>query len=330
MILISNIARRLGHALGLLIAVLILNFILIHMAPGDVAQVIAGDMGGVTEEILADIRSQYGLDLPFYEQLGLYLGKVAMLDFGHSFFYNQPVLHLIGARVPATLLLVISALVLSVVIGTAMGVAAARRPNSMFSHLVTLIAVGGYSAPVFWIGIMLLILFASILPWFPVAGMYDAAVQYESNLEFIVDVLRHLTLPVFTLALIYLGQYSRLARGSMLEVLGADYIRTARAKGLAEWRVVYKHALRNAVLPVITMAGMQFSQLFAGAILVETVFNWPGLGRLAFDAIVGRDYPTVLGILFFSALIVIVANLLTDLCYRLVDPRIRIGKQGGR
>lgn len=323
---IVGIARRILHALILLIAVIVLNFVLMRLAPGDVAQVIAGQMGGVTEEILADIRAQYGLDKSIAEQLFIFLGRFARLDFGDSYFYNQPVLKLIFGRVPATLLLVLSALIFSTTIGTIIGVISARRPHSFLSHLVTFISVGGYSMPVFWLGIMLLILFASIIPIFPTAGMYDAAKEVGA-LGYLVDVLHHLVLPAFTLAFIYLGQYSRLARGSMLETLNADYIRTARAKGLKEKLVIYKHALRNAVLPVVTMAGLQFSQLFAGAILVETVFNWPGLGRLAFEAILNRDYPTVLGLLFFSALIVVVANLLTDFCYRLIDPRITLDDQ---
>jgi peptide/nickel transport system permease protein len=320
------IVRRIANALILLSAVIILNFLLLRLAPGDVAQVIAGEMGGVTEEILADIRAQYGLDKSIIEQLFIFLQRFAVLDFGQSYFYNQPVIDLILARVPATLLLVLSSLVASVVVGTIIGIISARRPNSPLSHLVTLISVGGYSMPVFWMGMMLLILFASTFPIFPTAGMYDVAKEV-GTIGFIADVVHHLVLPAFTLAFIYLGQYSRLARGSMLEILDADYIRTARAKGLKENVVIYKHGLRNAVLPVVTMAGLQFSQLFAGAILVETVFNWPGLGRLAFEAILNRDYPTVLGLLFFSSLIVVLANLVTDFCYRLIDPRITLGEQ---
>jgi peptide/nickel transport system permease protein len=319
-----HIAERILHALILLTAVVVLNFLLMHLAPGDVAQVIAGEMGGITEELLAQIRAQYGLDKSFAEQLYLHLSRMAQLDFGHSYFYNRPVIELIGQRVPATLLLVLSAMGLAVVAGTVLGVISARRPNSLFSHFLTVIAIGGYSTPVFWLGIVLLVLFASYIPLFPVGGMYDAAALDTGVVAYVIDVARHMVLPVFTLGFIYLAQYSRLARGSMLETLGADYVRTARAKGLSENVVVYKHALRNAILPVVTMAGLQFSQIFAGAILVETVFSWPGLGRLAFEAIVGRDYPTVLGLLFFSALIVVIANLLTDLCYRLIDPRIRL------
>jgi peptide/nickel transport system permease protein len=171
---------------------------------------------------------------------------------------------------------------------------------------------------------MLLILFASWIPLFPVSGMYDISGPRE-GLTYVLDVLHHLVLPVVTLSTIYLAIYSRLARASMLDVLGADYIRTARAKGLRQGKVIYKHALRNAVLPVVTYAGLQFSHLLSGAVLVETVFSWPGLGTLAFDSLLRRDSPTLLGILFFSALIVIVVNLLTDLSYRLIDPRIRSG-----
>ncbi len=317
------IAAKVLAALGLLLSVLVLNFILIRLAPGDVAQVIAGDMGGVTKEILDGIRRQYGLDRSMPEQLWIFLSGYARLDFGQSYFYNKPVLTLIWSRVPATLLLVIVSLLLAVVIGVVLGVMTARRPRSLLSHLITMLSVGGYSIPPFWLGIVLLVVFAALVPLFPAGGMYDPIVS--GAWHHALDVAHHMVLPVFTLSVIYVGQYSRLSRASMLEALGADYVRTARAKGISENKVVYKHALRNALLPVITMAGLQFSQIFAGAILVETVFNWPGLGRLAFDAILGRDYPTLLGILFFSALIVVIANLLTDICYRLVDPRIKLG-----
>ena len=322
--LLRVVARRAANAAGLLLAVLILNFALIHLAPGDPAEVIAGEMGGATEEMLRDIRRTYGLDRPFHEQLGLYLGKVARGDLGHSFYFDGPVTGLILERLGATLLLVVTALVLAILLGTFLGVVAAQRPHGWLSHLVTVLALVGYSAPVFWTGIMLLIGFASLIPLFPVSGMYDVTAPSDT-LSRTLDILHHLVLPVVTLSTIYLAFYSRLARASMLDVLGADYIRTARAKGLSRFVVVYKHALRNAVLPVVTFAGLQFAQLLSGAVLVETVYSWPGLGTLAFDSILRRDSPTLLGILFFSALVVIVINLLTDLLYRLIDPRIRGG-----
>ena len=224
---------------------------------------------------------------------------------------------------PATLLLVLSAVLAAFGIGTTLGVLASRRPNGLLSQAITVISLVGFAAPVFWTGIMLIILLASVFPLFPIAGMRAVDAGPSGGLADLLDVLHHLVLPTLTLALVYVAQYCRLARASMLDVLGSDYIRTARAKGLAERVVLYKHALRNAVLPVVTMLGLQFGNLLAGAVLVETVFNWPGLGRLAFESVLRRDYPTILGVLLFSSIIVIVMNQLTDLAYRLIDPRIR-------
>ena len=327
MALLGHLLQRLLWALGLLVAVVVLNFLLIQLAPGDPAEVIAGEMGGATEEMLAEIRARYGLDQPLPVQLWRYVSRAARGDLGRSLFFDAPVTTLILERMPATVLLVLSSLLVSVLVGTWLGVLAARNPRGWLSQSITVLALVGYSAPVFWTGILLLLLFALAIPIFPASGMSDVTREL-SALGRVLDVLHHLVLPTLTLAIIYLAQYSRLARASMLEVLGMDYIRTARAKGLAEPTVVYKHALRNAILPVVTIAGLQFSQLLSGAVLVETVFNWPGLGRLAFDSILRRDHPVVLGILFCSALLVVVANILTDLCYRLVDPRIRVGGAG--
>ena len=327
MSIVTLLVRRGGNGLALLLAVLILNFTLIHIAPGDVADTIAGDMGGADAEVMAKIRSDYGLDRPFHEQLFAYVAKLGRGDLGYSFFFNQPVTELLLERLPATLLLVLSAQVLAIMVGTVLGVIAARRPNGLLSHGVTIFALLGFSAPVFWTGIMLIILFCSIFPIFPVAGMVDVTVEGGWFVK-TLDVLYHLFLPMVTLASIFLALYSRLARASMLDVLGTDYVRTAQAKGLSEFQVVYKHALRNALGPVVTLAGLQFSGIVSGAVLVETVFSWPGLGTLAFQAITARDAPMVLGILFFSSLVVIVANLVTDLVYSLIDPRIRIGHRG--
>lgn len=318
-------AQRIVYGALLLLAVIVLNFVLIHLAPGDPAEVIAGQMGGATPELLASLRTAYGLDQPLYQQLWIYLSRIIHGDLGYSFFFNAPVADLILQRVPATLLLVMVAISLALVVGTALGVAAARRPNGAVSHIVTVLALAGYAAPVFWTGIMLLILFASILPIFPVSGMRSIGSD-AGPFGQAMDIAHHLVLPAFTLAIIYIAQFSRLSRASMLDVLGSDYIRTARAKGLSETKVVYKHALRNALLPVITIAGLHVANMLAGAVLVETVYNWPGMGRLAFESILRRDHPTILGILFFSALLVILANILTDLSYRLIDPRIKAGQ----
>ncbi|MEK9596030.1 MAG: ABC transporter permease [Rhodospirillaceae bacterium] len=316
--------QRVGYAAVLLFAVLVLNFALMHLAPGDIADTIAGDMGGADAEVMAEIRRSYGLDLPVWEQLIKYLGGVLHFDLGYSFYFNTPVVTLLLERVPATLLLVVAAQILAISVGVLLGVIAARQPNGMASHVVTLIALFGFSAPVFWTGIMLLITFSLWVPIFPVAGMQDVTID-GNWFERMLDVGRHLVLPVITLASVFLALYSRLCRASMLEVLGSDYIRTARAKGLSSREVVVKHALKNALNPVVTLAGLQFSAVVSGAVLVETVFSWPGLGTLALQSIIARDTPTILGILFFSALVVVVANLLTDLVLRMIDPRIRSG-----
>lgn len=315
------ILARLASILGLLFAVVALNFILIQFAPGDPVEVIVGEMGGASEELIAQLRAEYGLDKPVLVQLGIYLGKIVTGDFGFSIYYQQPVLSLILQRLPATVLLMISSLTVAVTVGTVLGIFSAKNPKGLLSHFVTVFSLAGYSAPVFWTGLMLLILFSSVVPLFPVSGMVSVR-GVDGLIEYILDVAHHLVLPTITLASIYIALYSRLARASMLDVLGADYIRTARAKGLSERQVTYGHALRNGLIPVVTMLGLQMGQLLAGAVLVETVFNWPGLGRLAYESILRRDYPTLLAILFFSAVIVVVANLLTDLAYGKIDPRI--------
>ena len=320
--LIFTFLRKIIYSILLLLAVIILNFLLLHLAPGDPVETLVGEMGGATPELIAQLRADYGLDRSLPIQLLSYIGRMAIGDLGDSFAYDEPVVSLILGRLSATLILVLSALILSIVCGTLLGIIAAQKPKSLFSHFVTVISLAGYAAPVFWTGIMLLILFSYLIPLFPSFGMSEVGMA-GTNLDRFLDVFKHLVLPAVTLASIYLAVYSRMARASMMDVLGSDYIRTARSKGLSEVVVVYKHALKNAVLPVVTMAGLQFSQLIAGAVVVETVFSWPGMGHLAFEAILRRDHPLLLGILFFSTLIVIVVNLLTDMSYRLLDPRIK-------
>ena len=315
--------RRLVWAAGLLVAVLAINFMLIHAAPGDPASVIAGEMCGGDEAVMASIRKAYGLDQPLPVQFVTYIGKSLQGDLGQSYTYSRPVSGLILDRIGPTILLVLTALIFAIVVGTLLGVFASRRPDSFASGAVTILSLVGYAMPVFWTGILLVILFGKVWPIMPIAGMRDVRQFGVGGWSAVVDVLHHLVLPALTLTIIYLAQYSRLARASMLEVLGSDYIRTARAKGLSEWVVTFKHALRNALMPVVTIAGLQFGNLISGAVLVETVFSWPGLGTLALEAILGRDYPTLLGVLTFSSMLVIAANLVTDLSYRWIDPRLR-------
>ena len=318
-----TVLRRLALAAGLVLAVLAVNFTLIHAAPGDPAQVIAGEMGGADEATMVAIRKTYGLDKPLLQQFATYIGKSVQGDLGVSYTFNRPVAELILGRLGPTILLVLTALLSAIVLGTLLGVWASRRPDSIGSGAITIFSLIGYSMPVFWTGILLVILFGKIWPIMPIAGMQDVRMIGVGGWAHWLDVAHHLVLPAATLGIIYLAQYSRLARTSMLEVLGSDYIRTARAKGLGEARVTFKHALRNAMVPLVTIAGLQFGNLISGAVLVETVFSWPGLGTLALDAILGRDYPTLLGVLTFSAMMVIVANLITDLSYRWIDPRLR-------
>lgn len=319
----SYVLRRVGYGLLLMLCVVVLNFLLIRLAPGDPAMVIAGEMGGASEEMLAAIREDYGLNEPVMTQLAIYIGNVLRGDLGRSFFFDRPVAELIAQRIGPTILLVIVAQLISILLGVFLGVLAARKPNGVMSGFVSVFATIGYAVPVFWTGIMLIILFASVFPVFPAEGMQSVRLRDAGLLVKALDIAHHLVLPAFTLAVIYLAQYARLSRASMLEVLGSDYIRTARAKGASERKVLFRHALRNAALPILTVAGLQFGNLISGALLVETVFNWPGMGRLAFDSILRRDYPTIMGVLFFASAMVVVANLLTDFSYRLADPRLR-------
>ncbi len=318
---VSIIFQRLLYAALLLTAVLVLNFSMMHLAPGDIADTIAQANGGADAEVMEQIREDYGLDQPFPIQLAKYVGGVLSFDLGYSFFYNQPVTTLIFEKLPATLLLVITSQLLALVVGVLLGVFSARNPKGASSYFVTLFALFGYSAPVFWTGILLLIAFSLKIPILPVAGMRDVTIEGGFFIH-ALDIARHMVLPVITLSSIFLALYSRLCRASMMEVLGSDYIRTAKAKGLSDAQVTYKHALKNSMSPVVTLAGIQFSAVVSGAVLVETVFSWPGLGSLALQSIVARDTPTILGILFFSALVVIVGNLLTDLVLRMIDPRV--------
>jgi len=315
---------RIGYGLLLLLAVLVLNFALISVAPGDIADSIAGDMGGADASVIAEIRARYGLDQPFLVQLWRYMSGVFRLDLGYSYFFDTPVTALVLERLPATLLLVFSSQIVAIVLGTLLGVMAAKNPNGLLNTFVTFLSLFGFAAPVFWTGILLIIAFVAIIPVFPVGGMRDVTVEGGFIVQ-TLDIIHHLILPMVTLASIYLALYSRLARASMLEVMGADYVRTARAKGVPERTVLYKHALRNALGPVITVAGLQFASVISGAVVVEAVFSWPGLGTLALQSILARDTPTIMGILFFSSLVVIVFNILTDIALRFVDPRIKAG-----
>jgi len=320
--ILLSYSKQVLYSIILLLCVVIFNFVLIHMAPGDAVTAMIGDMGGATPKMIADLRANYGLDQSFFTQLYTYVFKMMRGDLGMSFTHNQPVLDLILDHLPATILLVVSSLTLALFFGTLLGIIAAQKPNSPLNHAVTVFSLSGMASPVFWTGIILLLLSSFYIPIFPSNGMKTIGFR-GSLLASWADILHHLVLPAITLASVDLAIYRRMARASMQDGLGADYIKTARSKGLSERTVVYKHALKNALLPVVTFAGFQFGQLIAGAVVVETVFSWPGIGLLIVNSIMRRDYPLLLGILFFSVLVVVICNLLTDLSYRLLDPRIK-------
>ena len=316
------ILRRFLQAIPVVIGIVVLNFTLLHLAPGDPAMVYVGESGGATEEILQAVRKEFGLDKSVPEQLWVYGKKILTGNLGFSYFQGKPVLELILEKIPPTALLILTAMCFAILVGVLTGVIVAQHPTSAGSAVVTILSLFGFAMPVFWLGIMFILVFSLYLPLFPGHGLMTVGAT-EGFWGTVRDILHHLVLPATTLGIIYVAQYSRLSRASMLEVIGSDYIRTARAKGLPERKVVYKHALRNAVLPVVTVAGIQLGHILAGAILVETVFSWPGMGRLMFEGILRRDYPLIMGILIFSSVMVIIANLLTDILYGVLDPRIR-------
>lgn len=316
------IVQRILLGFILVIAVICLNFLLLQAAPGDVVDAMLAEAGGGDPELAAKLRQSYGLDQPVYIQLLKYLGQVLQGDLGYSFYYDESVTQLILGHLPTTLMLTLSALFIAVIVGTLFGVYAAIKPKGIFSNFVTVFSLFGYATPVFWLGMIILLVFALYIPLFPAYGIRSIP-EPETFIGRVLDIINHLVLPTFTLAILYLANYSRISRASMMDVLGADYIRTARTKGLSEYKVIFKHALKNAALPVVTLAGLQLGQVFSGAVLVETVFSLPGVGPLLYESIVRRDYPVILGVLFGAATTTIVANIITDLIYRRMDPRIQ-------
>ncbi len=312
--------RRALQSVILILALVTINFLLVHLAPGDPAHFLAGQSGD--EKYYEFIRAKFGLDQPLGTQLWIYLSRVLRGDLGYSLGYQQPVIHVIFERVPATLLLMLSAVSLSSVTGVILGVEAARRENSFSDRAINAFALLGHSMPSFCVGYLLLMVFALYLGIFPVQNM-SSSNEKMVGLDYLLDVLSHLVLPALTLTIMYLAQVMRLTRTAMLNVLGENFITTARAKGLEENRVIYGHALRNALLPVVTIIGSDFGMLLSGAVLVETVFAWPGLGRLMIDSLAMRDYPVLMGLFLLISISVVVANFITDLTYAALDPRIR-------
>jgi peptide/nickel transport system permease protein len=322
--LLHFLSGRLVKGVLVLFAIAVLNFFLIRAAPGDPAQVLAGEAGAADAQLLEQLRQRFGLNEPITTQLWIYIKGYMTFDLGFSYRQQQSVLSLVLDRLPATLLLTGAAFALSLALGIVMGALAARRAGRWSDSLITTLSLVFYATPLFWIALMSQIVFSLKLGLVPNVGYETIGANY-TGLARALDIGHHLILPALTLGLFFTALYARMMRASMLEVAGADFVKTARAKGLSPGIVSRRHVARNAILPVVTLAGLQAGQLVGGAVLTETVFAWPGIGRLMFDALVQRDYSVLLGVFFMSSAMVVGFNILTDLVYRIADPRIEAG-----
>jgi len=300
------VLKRLLSTIPVLIGISLLLFFMLRMLPGDPAQVLAGQMA--SQEDIKNIRQQLGLDKPIIVQYGLFLNRLAHFDLGRSARTRNPVIQEIWARLPNTVLLAIAAISLACLFGIPAGIISAVRPHTWVDYFFTSMALFGISMPVFWLGLMLVVIFSVVLKWLPAGG---------------IGTWKHMILPSFTLAAFVVAFITRMTRASMIEALSQDYTTTARSKGLKEQVVIVKHALKNALIPIITVVGLQFGLLLGGAVLTETVFAWPGMGRLIVESILGRDYPVIQGAILIFGLLYILVNLVVDLIYAFIDPRIR-------
>lgn len=321
---LNFLAGRCLKAILVLLGVIVLNFALIRAAPGDPALILAGEQGAADQAFVEEVRRQFGLDRPVHEQLLIYVKSAIVFDFGDSFREHRPVVDIILERLPATLLLTATAFLFALAAGMSLGLLAARRAGSATDAAITVLSLIFFAMPLFWVGLMAVVLFSVNLGWLPAYGMGTVGGDF-GFFGALLDLARHLVLPALTLGLFYMAIYVRVTRASVLEVRDLDFVKTARAKGVPEGWIWRRHILRNAVLPVITFASIQAGHIVGGSVLVETVFAWPGLGRLAFDALFQRDYNLLLAIFFVCSVIVLAFNLLADFLYALADPRIEIG-----
>lgn len=320
------IAKRFAQSVVLVLIVLTITFFLLRLAPGDpMARYYHPDISAETIQMM---KERLGLEKPLIEQYLRWIGSFIRGDFGVSLAYNVPVRSLLADAIPNTLRLTIAALLLHIVIGVALGMASAARRNSFFDRFNTVTALFVYSIPSFWLALMLILLFSLKLGILPSSHMQSIGAEQLGGIALFADRLRHLILPTFVLGIASAASTARYMRGSMLDVLREDYIRTARAKGLPEGAVFLKHALRNAAIPIVTIIGLSLPFLLSGAVVTEKIFSWPGMGRLTVDAIYARDYPVVLAVNFVVASMVIAGNLLADVGYALLDPRITLTRGG--
>ncbi len=319
----------LNRVLGLipiLLWITVLSFGIIHLAPGKPTDTGAGFNPKVSLEARQRLEKLYGLDQPLHRQYARWLGQLARLDFGRSFLDDRPVIEKIGERLPVTLTINVLSLALVLLIAIPLGALAALRPHSLFDRATTVGVFIGYSMPSFWLALMCMAVFGVQLHWLPISGLHALDADSMGWLARQLDAAKHLILPVFVAAFVSLAGLSRFARSSMLEVLRQDYIRTARAKGLSESRVVFHHGLRNALLPIITILGLSIPDLIGGSVISETIFSIPGMGRLFYEAVMARDYPVIMALVTIGAVLTLLGNLLADLAYAWADPRIRVGQ----
>lgn len=310
------LARRVAVMLPVLLGITFVNFLIINLAPGDAVDLIINPSMSEADRLAK--RQALGLDDPWLVRYGKWLRELAAGNLGFSFTTYEPVAHRIAQRIGPSLLLMGSAMVLAYAVAVPLGVFAALRPYSWVDYASGFVAVAGVSLPTFFLSLVAIYVFALRLGWLPTGGMYTLGGDSSWG-----DVARHLVLPASVLALANVGLVVRLTRSSALEAMRQDYVRTARAKGLPEWRVVFRHVLRNSLIPVVTMAGLQLPALIGGAVITEQVFQWPGMGSLTIQAILGRDYPTLMAINLLAALAVLFGGLVADVLYAVVDPRIR-------
>jgi len=319
--------RRLIQAVPLMLGVVVINFCLIQLAPGSFLDLMTAENQVSDPATIELLRKTYGLDDPVWLQLVKYIWALLQLDFGFSYRQNMPVIQAISVHLPATLLLMVSSITLALAVGVAAGVVASVKVRTVWDSLVSIAAMFFFAAPSFWLGIMLIVLFSVKLGWLPVGGMATiggVGGGAGGGIAGVLDILHHLILPTLALGLFYAAIYARVMRSSMLEVAQLDFVRTARAKGLSRNKVTVSHVLRNALLPVVTILGVQMGTVLAGSVVIESVFSWPGVGSLLFDSVSSRNYPVVLGIMVLGSLVVIAANIAVDLVYMWLDPRIEI------
>ncbi len=314
------VTRRLVNAVPVLAIVAVGSYCLLELAPGDAVDAYLAGNGG-DAGLVAKLRHDWGLDRSFGARLLSYLLSVLSLDFGWSVAFTRPVLTVVLDRLGNTLLLMSAAIAFSFSAGTLLGVVAGARPRSWRDRVLSLLSLALYAAPGFWLGLMLIVAFAVKLSWFPLGGIATIG-EPRVGLDHVLDVAWHLTLPAAALGLVYLALYLRLMRAGMVEAWRSDFVRTARAKGLTRQRIVWRHVARNALLPVITILGLQAAAMLGGSVVIESVFAIPGLGRLAFEAVTQRDVPLLLGIILCGTVVVILVNLAVDLAYARLDPRV--------